>query len=174
MAVVVTTAGPLKIRKQLVAESPSQGGFKNELASSEIDLGRMLATREPKRSEELLKAGVGRAKMLVAGDMINNEWKETLTAGLIAQAVTARDATARGAAYAEALKVAEDATARAPQNAHWPGYLAEIHIGLAGVEANAKLAREHWKIARDILEALDKEGRLPMPRKKLLDVARGR
>jgi len=158
----------LKIRKQLVAESPSQGGFKNELASSEIDLGRMLATRDPKRSAELVKAGLGRARMLVAGDAINNEWKETLTAGLLAQGVIAPDAATRATALAEALKVAEDATARAPQNAHWPGNLAKIHIGLTETAGTAKAAREEWKRAREILETLDKEGRLPMPRRSLL------
>jgi len=162
----------LKIRKQLVAESPAQTGFKNELASSEIELGRMLAARDPKRSDELIKAGTARARNLVVGDMINNEWKETLAQGLIAQAVTAKDATARAAAWTEALKVATDAVTRAPQNAHWPGYLAEIHIGLAESSGSAKVSREEWKLAREILEALDKEGRLPMPRRALLDRAK--
>ncbi len=160
----------LKVRKQLVDESPSQGGFKNELASSEIELGRMLATRDAKRSDELIKGGVTRARNLVAADAINNEWKETLTQGLIAQAVTARDTQTRAAAYAAALVVAEDATSHSPQNAHWPGYLAEIHIGLA--ESVPKDARAHWKQARELLETLDKGGRLPMPRRALLDRAR--
>ncbi len=162
----------LKLRKQLVAESPSQGGFKNELASSEIALGRMLAAKDHKRSDELIQSGVARARVLVGGDYINNEWKETLTQGLIAQAATARDAASRAAAFAEALKFAEDATSRAPQNAHWPGYLAEIHIGLAETAPNAKVAKDEWKLARLILETLDKDGRLPMPRRKLLDRAR--
>jgi hypothetical protein len=74
--------------------------------------------------------------------------------------------------YGEALAVAEDATARAPQNAHWPGHLAEIHIGLAEAAPSAKVAKEEWKIARLILETLDKEGRLPMPRRRLLERAR--
>jgi serine/threonine protein kinase len=162
----------LTIRKQLVAESPSQGGFKNELASSEIDLGRMLVTRDPKRAEELIKLGTARARTLVAADSINNEWKETLTAGLIGQAMIAGDPASRTAAYAEALKVADAAAARAQQNAHWPGHLAEIHIGLAESAPTANIARDEWKLARDILEALDREGRLPMPRRTLLDRAR--
>jgi len=142
----------LRIRKQLVDESPSQGGFKNELASSEIALGEALAGREPKRGEQLIQQGTQRARLLVTADPINNEWKETLTQGLLAQH-----------AYADALRVAEDAAARAPQNAHWAGYLAEIYAGLGD-----------WKRAREILDVLDKDGRLPWPRRSLLDRARSR
>jgi tetratricopeptide (TPR) repeat protein len=140
----------LRIREQLVDESPSQGGFKNELAASEIALGAILAGREPKRAADLVQQGTQRARLLVMGDPINNEWKETLTQGLLAQH-----------AYTDALRVAEDASARAPQNAHWPGYVAEIHAGLGD-----------WKQAREILDALDKEGRLPWPRRALLERAR--
>jgi tetratricopeptide (TPR) repeat protein len=165
----------LKTRQQLVAESPSQGSFKNELASSEIELGRLLVPTNAKRSDELIKQGVARARNLVVGDMINNEWKETLTQGLIAQAVAARDQAVRRASYAEALGIAEQAAQRAPQNAHWPGYLAEIHTGLAESSgADAKTAKAEWKRVVEILEPLEKEGRLPATRKPLLDRARTR
>ncbi len=167
----------LRIRKQLVEESPSQGGFKNELASSEVELGKLLATRDPKRSLALITAGITRARMLVDGDSINNEWKETLTQGLIAQAVAARTVDVRAAALREALGVASQATQRAAQNAHWPGYLAEIHIGLAEVAAAAgdgKTAKAEWRLAREILEALDRDGRLAAPRRPLLERSRQR
>ena len=112
--------------------------------------------------------------MLVAGDAINNEWKETLVAGLITQAMTVRDPALKASTWAEALKVARAAMERAPQNAHWPGYLAEIHAGIAESAPDAKTAREEWKLAFDTLDVLDKDGRLPMPRKPLLERARSR
>ena len=154
----------LDIRKALVAESPSQGGFKNELASSEVELGRLLATKEPKRAADLIKSGLDRAHMLVAGDMINIEWKETLTQGLLARAALAAssaDAALRDASLKEALDVATDALSHAAQNASWPCYLAEIHV-----------ARREWKLARDLLEPLEKANRLPAHRRALLDRAR--
>jgi tetratricopeptide (TPR) repeat protein len=159
----------LATRQQLVAESPSQGSFKNELASSEIELGRLLAAKEPKRSAELIKQGLARARMLVAGDMINIEWKETLTQGLIAQATAAGDVVTRRTVLTEALDVAEQAAQRAPQNAHWPGYLAEIHAGLAESAADGKTARAEWKRAREVLEPLAKDNRLAATRKLLLE-----
>jgi serine/threonine protein kinase/tetratricopeptide (TPR) repeat protein len=163
----------LKTRQQLVAESPSQGSFKNELASSEIELGRLLVPTNAKRSDELIKQGVARARNLVVGDMINMEWKETLTQGLIAQGSVARDLAVRRSSYAEALGIAEQAAQRAPQNAHWPGYLAEIHTGLAETSgADAKAAKAEWKRVVEILETLEKEGRLAATRKPLLDRAR--
>lgn len=154
----------LEMRKILVAESPSQGGFKNELASSEVELGRLLVAKEPKRAAELIKSGLDRAHMLVAGDMINVEWKETLTQGLLARAALAQatsDSALRDATLEEAVEVATDALSHAPQNASWPCYLAEIHI-----------ARKEWKPARDLLEPLAKANRLPADRRSLLDRAR--
>jgi tetratricopeptide (TPR) repeat protein len=165
----------LKIRQQLVAESPSQGGFKNELASSEIELGRLLAATFAKRSATLITQGIARARVLVIGDAINNEWKETLTQGLIAQASASREIAIQRASYTEALGIAEQAAQRAPQNAHWPGYLAEIHAGLAETAGgDAKAAKGEWKRVVEILEPLEKEGRLPATRKPLLDRARAR
>jgi hypothetical protein len=78
---------------------------------------------------------------------------------------------------AEALGIAADAAARSPQNAHWPGYVAEIHVGLAEVAAatgDARTAATEWKLALEILEPLAKVSRLPAPRKALLDRARTR
>ncbi len=167
-------------RQQLVAEAPSQGGFKNELASSEVELGRLLAAKDEKRAAALITQGISRARMLVAGDTINNEWKETLTQGLLAEAELARargDAKARATALTEALGVAEDAAGRSPQNAHWPGYVAEAHAGLAEVAAatgDAKAASAAWKKVVETLEPLATAGRLPAPRKPLLDRARAR
>jgi tetratricopeptide (TPR) repeat protein len=167
-------------RKQLAAEAPSQGGFKNELASTEVELGRLLAARDERRAGELIAQGIARARMLVAGDTINNEWKETLTQGLLAQAELARvrgDAKLRDAALTEALGVAEDVAGKSPQNVHWPGYLGEIHAGLADVAAatgDVKTANAEWKRVVDVLEPLAKAGRLPAPRKALLDRARRR
>jgi tetratricopeptide (TPR) repeat protein len=170
----------LATRQQLVAEAPSQGGFKNELAKTEVELGRLLAARDGKRADELIKQGIARARMLVAGDTINNEWKETLTQGLLAQAEAARvrgDHKGRGAVLTEALTVTEDAAAKSPQNAHWPGYVAEVHLGLAEVAAatgDGKTAAAAWKRVLEILEPLAKASRLPAPRKPLLDRARAR
>jgi hypothetical protein len=96
--------------------------------------------------------------------MINIELKETLTQGLLARAAraTATGETAvRDARLGVALDVATDALSHAPQNASWPCYLAEIHI-----------ARREWKLARDLLEPLDKANRLPAHRRPLLDRAR--
>jgi hypothetical protein len=168
----------LAIRTKLVAEAPSQGGFKNELASTEVELGKLIAGRDPKRSNELIDAGLARARDLAKGDPANIDWKETLTQGLIAKAAAAKsanDAKSRGAALDEALATAEEAARRAPQNAHWPGFLAEIHVGLAELATAAgdkRLASGEWKKARDILEPLAAAGRLPAPRIPLLDRAR--
>jgi tetratricopeptide (TPR) repeat protein len=170
----------LELRKQLVAESPSQGGFKNELASTEVDLARLIAARDAKRADELLQQGIARARMLVAGDMINNEWKETLTQGLLAQSDLARvrgDTKLRGTLLAEAAAIAEAAASKSPQNAHWPGYVAESHVGLAEVAAasgDGRTAAAEWKRVVDTLEPLAKANRLPAPRKPLLDRARAR
>ncbi|MDB4962009.1 MAG: serine/threonine protein kinase [Myxococcales bacterium] len=165
----------LALRLKLVEESPAHSGFRNELASTEIMLGRLLATRDAKRSRSLIDAGLTRARELVAGDAINGEWKETLTQGLIAQAELARasqDPVTRGVALAEARTLAHAQAELAPGNAHWPGYVAEIHVGLAQIATDPKVAAAEWKTARDVLEPLAKSNRLPAPRKNLLDRAR--
>jgi serine/threonine protein kinase/tetratricopeptide (TPR) repeat protein len=165
----------LELRTKLVAESPSQGAFKNELASTEVEFGKLLTVRDPKRGGELVEAGIKRARILVDGDAINNEWKETLVQGLLARAAIAKargDAKVRAASLTEAQGVAEDAQKRAPTNAHWPGYLAEIHAGLAEVAPDPTTAAAEWKAVRELLEPLAKAGRLPAPRLHLLDRAR--
>jgi hypothetical protein len=111
----------------------------------------------------------------VTSDALNFEWKETLTRGLIAQAnVATLDRKTREGALEEALATAEEAVRRSPQNVHWPGLLAEAHVGLALLATDAHAAAGEWNKARDILEVLAKSGRLPAPRLALLDRARAR
>ena len=165
----------LALRMKLVTEAPAHTGFKNELASTEIALGKLLAPRDAKRAKELVAAGLTRARELVDGDAVNVEWKETLTQGLIASAEIARvtsDRVARAAALEEARVLADASVARAPQNAHWPGYVAEIHAGLAESATDPKIAAAEWKLARDTLEPLAQAKRLPATRKALLERAR--
>ena len=168
----------LALRRQLVDESPGQGGFRNELASTEAALGKLLAVGDPKRSKQLLGDGLARSRALVASDAINNESKETLAQGLLAEAEAARltsDATTRERALSEALVIAVDAAERAQHNVHWPGFLAEIHAGLAelaSARGDRRAAAAAWKAARDALEPLAAAGRLTAQRKLLLDRAR--
>ena len=168
-------AQALALRTQLADDSPAQSGFKNELASTEIEYGRVLLKADSKRAGELIAAGIARAHTLVDADPINNDWKETLTQGLTAKAEAARlagDRPARRAALVEGLAVAEAATARAAQNAHWPGFVAELHVGLAEAAPDPAVAALEWKRARDALEPLAAAGRLPAARKALLARAR--
>ena len=65
--------------------------------------------------------------------------------------------------------------ARARDNVHWPGYLAEAHVGLAELaiaSGDTKGAAAAWKRVRDLLDPLATAGRLPAPRRPLLDRAR--
>jgi len=168
----------LAIRRQLVIDSPANGAFKDELASTEIELGKLVAVRDAKAGGELINAGLAQARSLVTSDPLNLDWKETFVRGLIAQARVARvasDTKTAQAALDEALATAEEAVHRSPQNVHWPGTLAEAHAGLAELATaagNSHLAIGEWKKARDILEPLAKAGRLPAPRISLLDRAR--
>ena len=165
----------LEIRTQLVKESPAQGGFKNELASTEVELGKLLSTQNPKRAIELIDAGLERARALVGGDPINLDWKETLTQGLLAQGRGPYDLKTRQAAFDDALVTAEEAVKRAPQNVQWPAFLADVHVGLAELAAtsgNTHAATGEWRKVVEILEPLAKAGRLPAPRTPLLDRAR--
>ncbi len=146
----------LAIRGKLVVEAPAQGDFKNELASTEIELGKLLVARDPRRAGELIASGLARARLLIANDPNAIEWKQTLTQGLLAQGMIG-DASARKASFEEARATADDAVARSPQNVVWPGYLAEAYVGL-GQPAKA----------RAVLEPLAKAGRLPAPRLALL------
>jgi tetratricopeptide (TPR) repeat protein len=166
----------LALRAQLVAEASAHSGYKNELASTEIALGRVLAASDGKRAKALIESGLARARALVAGDAINTEWKETLTQGLLAQAELARlanDKAARLSALTEARTLSHAQMERAPQNAHWPGYVAEVHAGLAELATDPKSAAAERKIVRETLAPLATAGRLPATRKALLDRARG-
>jgi len=168
----------LALRQQLVEESPGQGGFRNELASTEAALGKLLAATDPRRSKQLIESGLTRSRALVAIDPINNESKETLAQGLIAAADTARttaDAKTREAALAEALGVARDGAEHAPHNVRWPGFLAEIHAGLAELAiagGDHPAAAAEWRAARDLLEPLAKINRLAARHRVLLERAR--
>ncbi|MDQ3370692.1 MAG: serine/threonine-protein kinase, partial [Myxococcota bacterium] len=98
----------LAVRRRLVEEAPAQSGFKNELATTEIALGRLLARGDARRGGALIASGLERARTLIAADAHSNEWKETVTQGLLARAELARitgDAGARQAALDEALTV---------------------------------------------------------------------
>jgi tetratricopeptide (TPR) repeat protein len=165
----------LALRVQLVADAPNQSGFKNELASSEITLGKLLAARDPARSAQLIAQGLGRARALSAGDAINHEWKETVVQGLLAAsdaaAATTKDAAVRRTALTEALGIATQAAAKS-SSAQWPGFLAEIHAGLAEIATAPAEAAASWRAVRDALEPLAKEGRLAWGRKALLERAR--
>ncbi|MEO8703568.1 MAG: protein kinase [Kofleriaceae bacterium] len=163
----------LALRADLARESPGQTSFRNELASSQIALGRLLATKDPKRSTELVEQGLALARELFAGDPINNEWKETVTQGLLALADVAglaNNRERRRKTLDEALKLASAAAVAAPQNAHWPVFLAEIHTGFA--ELDPGNAASERRAVRDLLEPLSQAKRLSATKKYLLDRAR--
>ncbi len=168
----------LALRQKLVEESPNQDGFRNELASTEAALGKLLAVANPTRSTQLIESGLARSRALVAGDPINNESKETLAQGLIAAADAARatnNAKTREAALAEALAVARDGAEHAPHNVRWPGFLAEIHAGLAELaiaRGDHPAAAAEWRAARDLLEPQAKINRLAARHRVLLERAR--
>ena len=162
----------LELRAKLATDSPANGGFKNELAVTKIALGQLLVTKDPKRGHELVDAGLASARALVQGDPINLEWRETMVQGLIARARLPGPGAARTAALVEARTIAGEAVLRAAQNVQWPGYLAEVHTGLAELATDPHIATAEWKQVRDLLEPLAKAGRLPAPRLPLLDRAR--
>ncbi len=165
----------LVLRERLASDATAHTGFRNELASTEFALARLLAPRDAKRADALVERALVRARQLVDDDAVNVEWKETLTQGLLAKAEVLRvtgDRAGRTSALEEARVLADAAVARAPQNAHWPGYVAEIYAGLAEAALDAKTAAAEWKRARDTLEPLAQAKRLPATRKALLERAR--
>ncbi|HTR54233.1 MAG TPA: serine/threonine-protein kinase [Kofleriaceae bacterium] len=170
----------LAIRRDLVAGAPSEGAFKNELASTEIDLGRLIAARDGKRGDELVTSGLERARGLVDNDPINNEWKETLVRGLLARAAlahAANDASTVETALTEATTVAALAHQTAPQNVPTAVLLGEAEIeraAAAAARSDGKTATTAWKIASDVLEPLAADGRLPATKAALLARVRGR
>ncbi|MGN6103897.1 MAG: protein kinase domain-containing protein [Kofleriaceae bacterium] len=167
-----------ELRARLVAESPAQVGFTNELASTEVSLGKLIAARDAARAASLIDSGLNRARTLVGADALSNEWKRTLVQGLVSRAELARvrgDLATRRAALDEALAVATEAAGRAPQNVHWAGWAAEVQAAraeLAGATGDPAGAAAARRAIRDALEPLAKAGRLPAPRKALLERAR--
>ena len=162
------------IREELALGSPSQGAFKNELSSTEIELGQLVYARDSKRGDELVTSGLGRAQALVDNDPINNEWKETLVRGLLARASTSDTKTAT-AALAQAEQIAQPAHLRAPENVHTCALLGEVEVELASHAAargDRKAAATAWQAALDVLEPLAKQGRLPAPNLTILARAR--
>jgi serine/threonine protein kinase len=167
----------LALRTELVAGAPSNAGLKNELASSHINLARVLLRdaggRVPPRVTDLLATGVTLAQALVDGDPVNMEWKETLVQGLYAQALvttTARDSAGARAALEPAIKVAEDVIVRSPDSSYWRGTLAELLEATANVDiADGKPedAAVHRRAAFAAIEPVVQAGRLPAYRKSL-------
>jgi len=168
----------LELREQLVHDGPGQGLFRNELASSQTTLGMLIAGSDAARSKRLIDAGLAHCHALVTSDPINNEFRETLTQGLLAQADaarTTRDARTREGALAEALTVARSGAETAPDNVRWAGYVADVHAGLAELamaRSDALAAAIEWRAVRDALEPLAKAGRLSVQRTALLARAR--
>jgi tetratricopeptide (TPR) repeat protein len=158
----------LALRAKLVEESPGQSGYRNELASTELALGKLIAALDPPRGRRLIDAGLARSRALVAADPINHEWKETLTRGLLAEAELSRSAATakRGeAALAEALAIARGpmSTTSGARNVRWPGLLAEVHAGLAELataRGDGRTAAAAWQAVRDTLEPLARARRL--------------
>jgi hypothetical protein len=126
----------------------------------------------------MIEDAIARARALVTADPINNDYRETLCASLIAAADAARaagDAKRRAGALDEALTQARAAAAQAPHNVHWAGLLAEVHAGIAELAAqrgDAAAASAAWRSARDSLEPLAAAGRLAAQRQALLARAR--
>jgi hypothetical protein len=170
----------LALRAKLVADAPAQVGFRNELALSEVTLGRLLAARDAKRAGELIDTGLSRARALVTADAISQEWKRTLVQGLLARAELARAVTppqpaTRKEALAEALAISTAVSERAPQNVHWTLFVAEAQVARAeqaAAEGDANGAAAAWKAVRDRLEPLAAAGRLPATRRVWLERAR--
>lgn len=168
----------LLLRRELFTGSRSHAGLQDELASTEVALGKLLIARAPERAAELIGDGTALARALHLADPIDNTYNETFASALLGSADLARargDRRAGHAALTEALAVAQVALDRAAQNAMWPGFAAELHARLADVEKaegkNAQAAA-HWAAARDLLESLLASGRLPSYRKSLLQRVR--
>jgi serine/threonine protein kinase len=168
----------LTLRKELVAGSKSHAGLRDELASTEVALGKQLLARDLPRAAELIEDGQRLAKALHEGDPLDNTYKETYASALLAAAELGRargDRAAARAALTSALAVAQTAMARAGQSATWPAFAADLHIRLAELlAADGKRADSlgHWFAARDLLERLAATGRISFERKPLLLRAR--
>ncbi len=165
-------------RAKLAADSPVHTGYSNELASTEVTMGRVLAARDPARATMLVAQGLERARALAATDPVSNEWKETVTQGLLARAEVERVAGRLQPwrdALVEAKSVAESAAQKAPRNWLWPGFLGEIHAGLAelaSARGDRPAAILAWAQVVGYLAQLEQKGQLPAPRRALLARAR--
>ncbi len=165
----------LVLRRELVAGSKDHAGLRDELASTEIALGKAIISRDAARAAQLLDEGTTIAKALHEGDPLDNMYKETYASGLLGKAELARakgDRTAALGSLAAALDIAQLALERAGQSATWPGFAADLHIRLAELEPKREAAVLHWFTARDLLEGLADSGRLSAERKPLLARAR--
>jgi len=172
----------LRIRDELVRATPQHAGLRNELAGSEILVGRLLVRAGAGDDAlGLLGRGIGRARDLVAGDPVNLEWKETLVMGLVARGDARRragDVTLARADLEQALAIAEAAAALAPSSALWQATQAEARWDLARClrgPGEADRAARLAAAARDALDRLAADGRLGSDRRALYqDVRRGR
>ncbi len=168
----------LVLRKDLVAGSRSHAGLRDELASTEVALGKQLLGRDLPRAAELIEAGSQLAKALHQGDPLDNTYKETYASALLGSAELAKirgDRPAARQALLEALAIAQIALDRAGQSATWPAFAADLHVRIAeSFAADGKRADAivHWFRARDLLEGLADSGRLSFERKPLLVRAR--
>lgn len=161
----------LVLRRELVAGSKSHAGLRDELASTEVALGKLLIARDAARAAELIGHGTELAKALHEGDPLDNSYKETYTSALLGSAELAKTRGDRAGAYqalTEALAVAQVALERTGQSATWPAFAADLHIRLAEIEPDREAAAVHWFTARDLLESLAESGRLAFHRKPLL------
>jgi serine/threonine protein kinase len=165
----------LVLRQELVAGSKSYAGLRDELASTEVALGKLLIGRDPARATQLIGHGTELSKALHESDPLDNTYKETYASALLGSSELARARGDRAAAYqalTEALAVAQIALDRTGQSATWPAFAAELHIRLAEIETRRDAAIAHWFTARDLLESLADSGRLAFHRKPLLLRAR--
>ena len=129
----------------------------------------------------MIGQGVSARAALVAADSINLEWKGQRSCKACSRKRMPPRSRAirktRGPALVEAQGVAEAAARRAPQNAHWPGFLGEIHVDLAEVAIAAHddvAAAAEWKAARGVMEPLRENRGACRPRAgRSLDNARG-
>ncbi|HEY4056509.1 MAG TPA: hypothetical protein VGM39_07860, partial [Kofleriaceae bacterium] len=68
----------------------------------------------------------------------------------------------------------EAAMTHAPLSVVWPGYLAEALAGIVDASPDIATANAARETIVEVLEALEKDKRLPAQRKSLLDRARRR
>jgi len=150
------------LRQDLVAGAPDHAGQKNELALSELVLGRLeLRAGRPAVAEGHLDRAIELARELVETDDDNVEWKETLVGALID-----RGGAAGGR---EALELATETATALPESQVWQVLLADAHWEVAQHEDRAA----HVRAARDLLADLERTGRLGFEQRELVRAVRG-